>query len=277
MEKRILGSYFNQLTGTEEQAEFLPGEVCGFTSIRIDDKGTLKKINLLHENHGATVYEIKTMVEWLKVLKNIYYCDKIPPSVELAQIQQAEARLGVTIPMELKQFYSAMNNCEELLQNRDSSGRILTLEELLLNEQERLVFYNDRRVRLAVSLETRQGWELREGERWVSEHELWPFCKFISLEVLSNAIMKMPYQLRGETRVGPAVSLQGARIVEEGLKEVLWKSPYFQDSSYTLFYHIDGHLAKFRTNGFTAEFDFGSNDVRAIGKLKAQNQDFGFW
>lgn len=64
----------------------------------------------LVQNHGASDEEIRNMEQWLKILSSIVHDRDILVGCTEEQIEDAEKRLGVSLPAELRTFYLIAGN-----------------------------------------------------------------------------------------------------------------------------------------------------------------------
>jgi hypothetical protein len=260
MEQRITEDYYNTATKKAESAEYLPSEINGFYKTEIN--GKLKQLNLLVENHGSLKSEIEAMKKWINIIVKIFYKIDQGKKYDINIIQN---RLDIKLPEEINVFYKYVGNYKELLTGTEE-GIILSPENLYIQDGN-IIFYKHKKTVLSISLDKRQILVYNK-KQWYYEKEQWSFCKFITIQLLTNALNKMPCKIIGKSKKSSMISLEARKNIAKKLTGILTKWDYFYDHTFILFYNIGGDLAIFMSNGFNSKLEIGSYNEKTIEKIK---------
>lgn len=96
------------------------------------NEGKGGKAPQLVQNHGASDEEIRNMEQWLKTLSCIVHGGNISLGYTEEQIEDAEERLGISLPAELRAYYRTVGNDSLLTTDGNSKkkDRYLPIDEI---------------------------------------------------------------------------------------------------------------------------------------------------
>lgn len=275
----ICDCYYNKDYDIICRGEYAAYDVSGSIMRRLVDNASPEcgaiadnvMVKQLCDNHKATRLDIENMASWVQQVKDIFYKNKNPAQDEDA-VSEAQKRLGISFPDEIKALYLLLHQCPELLEGADGA-RYLPLSELYI-DNDHIVFFKVKRSPIALSLEDGHVKFYRK-KQWVYEKGAQGFCKMALIQITENAILHMPHQVKGELRGAPAAKLNAKETIAAAFQEIL--KPYkMRDPTFSILYNTDGSLALLSSNGFTADILFGSKDNSTAQKILDSDLGFNF-
>lgn len=214
-----------------------------------DDEAVLFK-----ENHALTGQELDALESGL---------DKITRSLgdgktEDIDFSEAEKRLGVTIPEELKILYAHLNRPEYF----SDSERFLPLDELYIDEGN-LVFYKIKRKPAGISLSDGTFMSYFK-KQWIYYEGGESFLCYALNRVVVKSILLMPFIRKGKIKGALRTALRPQIKLTEIYGDKFSVLEEYDDYGNIVLYNEDGALGWFRQNGLYADIIIGCRSAELL-------------
>lgn len=246
--------------------EYLKEQSVGFVRIsRIDPEYVKTDMpfsekdyaDVLCNNHAFTEIEY---IYFEEGLERVFRCLGIARQ-DNVDFSEAEKKLGINLPKEIKILYSFICSYDELTEGTE---RFLPLDKLEI-DGENLVFYKIRRTPVGLSLKNGTLMNYHKG-MW--EYNAGGENFFYALNrVVVKAICSMPFNKEGKVygAIRVAVSPKGElSSAYEGRMKIL--EEYWEYGN-ILLYNENGALGLYRYNGFSSDLLVGCKDRELLDNI----------
>ncbi|MFC9777284.1 SMI1/KNR4 family protein [Paenibacillus chitinolyticus] len=259
-----------KLTGTYTVDNCGKKEFYGtYYSSEVLSEGKGDKAPKLVQNHGASDEETRNMEQWLKTLSYIEHGSDISLGCTEEQIEDAENRLGVSLPAELRIYYRTVGNDPLLTTDRNSKkkDRYLPLDEIHVSDGN-IVYRMRKKEPFALSAVKRQ-MMFRDDEAWYWERNMESFCENVMITAAIFAISHMKQSAKGRLKGELVTSLQARKLAEQQFSDTFRALDTYYHPFCALFYNErERRLGWFRSNGMMADILIGTQTAKEI-------EDFG--
>lgn len=219
----------------------------------------------LVQNHGASDEEIRNMEQWLKILSSIVHGSVISAGCTEEQIEDAERRLGVSLPAEMRTFYLVAGNDPLLTTdaNVKKKDRYLPLDELHVSDGN-IVYRMRKKEPFALSTDKRQIMFM-DDEAWYWEPHMENFCENVMITAAIFAIGHMKHSAKGRLKGKLVSSLQARKLAEQQFSSTFRALDTYYHPFCALFYNeSERRLGWFRSNGMMADIVIGAQTKQEI-------------
>ncbi|MBP1991232.1 SMI1/KNR4 family protein [Paenibacillus eucommiae] len=231
----------------------------------------------LYQNHGSSDEEIENMKKWLLILSRIVHGDDITYGCTEQQIDEAEERLGISLPKELRVFYHTVGNDERLTADGDvkKRDRYLTIDQIYM-EEGNIVFRMRKKEPFALSLDKRQIMFLDDGN-WFWEPCMESFCENTMIVASVFAISHMKNSAKGRLKGQLVSSLQARALAEQAFFPTFQALDTYYHPFCALFYHEqERRLGWFRSNGIMSDILIGTQTAADIEEFGEKHGNIKF-
>jgi hypothetical protein len=240
-----------------------------YFSSEVLNEGKDGKAPKLVQNHGASDEEIRNMEQWLKTLSCIVHGGDNSLGCTEEQIGNAEERLGLALPAELRNYYRTVGN-DPLLRtdgNTKKKDRYLPIDEIHVSDGN-IVYRMRKKDPFALSAAKRQIM-FRDNEAWYWEPNMESFCENVMITAAIFAISHMKHSAKGRLKGELVSSLQARKLAEQQFSRTFQALDTYYHPFCALFYNErERRLAWFRSNGMMADILIGTQTAKEI-------EDFG--
>lgn len=223
----------------------------------------------LVQNHGASDEEIRNMELWLKILSSIVHGSDISVGCTEEQIEEAEGRLGVSLPTEMRTFYLVAGNDPWLTTDGNSKKKdgYLPIDKIHVSDGN-IVYRMRKKEPFALSTDKRQIMFMND-EAWYWEPHMESFCENVMITAALFAIGHMKHSAKGRLKGKLVSSLQARKLAEQQFSDTFRALETYYHPFCALFYNeSERRLGWFRSNGMMADILIGA-------QTKQEIEDFG--
>ncbi|MEF3309286.1 SMI1/KNR4 family protein [Paenibacillus sp. GYB004] len=209
------------------------------------------------------------MEQWLKTLSYIVHGGDICNGCTEEQIEDAEERLGVSLPAELRIYYLTAGNDPLLTTDGNSKkkDRYLPIDEIHVSDGN-IVYRMRKKEPFALSAVKRQIMFM-DDEAWYWEPNMESFCENVMITAAIFAISHMKHSAKGRLKGKLVSSLQARKLAEQQFSSTFRALDLYYHPFCALFYNKhERRLGWFRSNGMMADILIGTQTAKEI-------EDFG--
>jgi len=259
-----------KLTGTYTVDNCGKKEFYGtYYSSEVLNEGKDGKAPKLVQNHGASDEEIRNMEQWLETLSYIVHGSDISLGCSEEQIEDAEKRLGISLPTELRIYYRTVGNDPLLMidGNSKKKDRYLPIDKIHVSDGN-IVYRMRKKDPFALSAVKRQIMFM-DDEAWYWEPNMESFCENVMITAAIFAISHMKHSAKGRLKGGLVSSLQARELAKQQFSSTFQVLDTYYHPFCALFYNErERRLGWFRSNGMMADILIGTKTLKEI-------EDFG--
>ncbi|RKN83729.1 SMI1/KNR4 family protein [Paenibacillus ginsengarvi] len=203
--------------------------------------------------------------QWLKNLSCIVHGGNVSLGCTEEQIEEAEKRLGISLPTELRVYYRTAGNDPRLTTDGNSKkkDRYLPIDEIHVSDGN-IVYRMRKKEPFALSAVKRQIMFM-DDEAWYWEPNMESICENVMITAAIFAISHMKHSAKGRLKGELVSSLQARTLAEQQFSSTFQALDTYYHPFCALFYNErERRLGWFRSNGMMADMLIGAQTAKEI-------------